>query len=121
MACFMHDSNKAQGAKQAMELNGTNIGEELVITFIALALFGTIYNFGIGKFPWLAHRRPAEQVVIGVFITLLAGSFVIGWDEIIVMSILFAGSGLPMLIGSWVRAAHDDNQAKEIAKEALKK
>lgn len=104
-----------------MELNGTNIGTELVITFVALLLFGIIYNFGIGKFPWLEHRRPAEQVVIGVSVTLLAGGFVIGWHEIIVICILFAGSGLPMLIGSWVRAAHDDNQAKEIAKEALTK
>lgn len=121
MACFMHDSSKELGAKQEMELNGTNIGAQLVITFAALLLFGIIYNFGIGKFPWLEHRRPAEQVVIGVSVTLLAGGFVIGWHEIIVMCILFAGSGLPMLIGSWVRAAQDDEQAKRETIETLKK
>lgn len=104
-----------------MELNGTNIGKELVITFIALALFGIIYNFAIANIPWLAHRRSAEQVVIGVFVTLLAGGFVIGWHQVIVMCILFAGSGLPMLIGSWVRAAQDDAQAKRETIETLKK
>lgn len=104
-----------------MELNGTKIGAQLVITFIALLLFGAIYNFGIEKFPWLAHRRSAEQVVGGVLVTLLASGFVIGWMSVVVMFILFAGSGLPMLIGSWVRAAKDDEQAKNIAREALNK
>ena len=103
-----------------MELNGTQTGAQLVITVIALALFGTIYNFAIVKIPWLAQRRPAEQVVIGVIVTLLAGGFIIGWHQVVVMCILFAGSGLPMLIGSWVRAAQDDNEAKEITKVSLK-
>ena len=103
-----------------MELNGTNIGGQLVITFIALALFGTLYNFGIEKFPWLASRRSAEQVVIGVGVTVLASGFIIGWMGVIVLFILFTASGLPMLIGSWVRAAHDDNEAKEITKASLK-
>jgi hypothetical protein len=104
-----------------MELNGTNIGAQLVITFIALLLFGAIYNFGIEKFPWLAHRRSAEQVVGGVLVTLLASGFVIGWMNVVVMFILFTGSGLPMLIGSWVRAAHDDAEAKRQMIETLKK
>lgn len=104
-----------------MELNGTNIGEELVITFIALTLFGIIYNVAIERIPWLASRRSAEQVVGGVLVTLLAGGFVIGWMHVVVMLILFTGSGLPMLIGSWVRAAHDDNQAKREVIETLKK
>lgn len=103
-----------------MELNGTNIGKELVITFIALALFGTLYNFAIEYIPWLAHRRSAEQVVGGVLVTLLAGGFVTGWMNVIVMLILFAASGLPMLIGSWVRAAHDDAEAKRQTIETLK-
>jgi hypothetical protein len=120
MACFNVDSNKTTGAKQEMELNWTDLGEELVSAFIALALFGIIYNHGIQKFPWLASRRSAEQVVIGVSVTVLISGFVIGWLDVLVLAILFSASGLPMLIGSWVRAAKDDEQAKEIAREALK-
>lgn len=104
-----------------MELNGQQIGSQLVITSVALFLFGTLYNHGIERFPWLAKRRSAEQVVGGVIVTLLASGFVIGWMNVVVMLILFSGSGLPMLIGSWVRAAQDDEQAKNIAREALKK
>lgn len=120
MACFMHDSNKHIGAKQAMELNGTFFGKELVIAFMALFLFGIIYNHGIQKFPWLASRRSAEQVVAGVLITLLVSGIVIGWLNVVALLILFAGSGLPMLIGSWVRAAMDDEQAKRETIETLK-
>ena len=104
-----------------MELNGTNIGNQLVITFVTLALFGVIYNHGIERFPWLAQRRSAEQVVGGVIVTLLAGGFVIGWMSTIVLFVLFTASGLPMLIGSWVRAARDDEQAKKVALEHLRK
>jgi len=120
MACFKVDSNKTIGAKQEMELNGTIFGKELVIVNIALVLFGIIYNFAIQYIPWLAQRRSAEQVVGGVLITLLASGFVIGWEYVIVMLILFSASGLPMLIGSWVRAAMDDEEAKKIAREHLK-
>jgi hypothetical protein len=121
MACFMHDSSKETGAKQAMELNGTIFGKELVITVLVLFIFGTLYNHGIEKFPWLAQRRSAEQVVGGVLITVLASGFVIGWSNVIAMLILFSASGLPMLIGSWVRAAQDEQKALEIHKEVLKK
>ena len=103
-----------------MEPNGTIIGEQLAILFVAMLLFGFIYNLGIQSFPWLAHRRPAEQVVIGVSVTLLASGFVIGWMNTLAVFILFAGSGLFMLGGSWVRAAQDDEEAKRIAKEVLK-
>ena len=104
-----------------MELNGTNIGAELVLGFILLILFSIGFNFAIHKLPWLANRRPAEQVVIGDFVTIVVSGFVIGWLNALAVFILFAGAGLPMLIGSWVRAAQDDEQAKQIAKEALTK
>lgn len=104
-----------------MDINGTTIGKELVLAVIALILFGVIYNFGIVKFPWLAQRRPAEQVVIGVAVTVIASGFIIGWHTVIVLFILFSASGLPMLIGSWVRAAQDDAQAKLETIETLKK
>lgn len=99
--------------------NGLIFGSKLVISFIALALFGTIYNYSIEKFPWLASRRSAEQVVGGVLITVLVSGFVIGWLNVIALIILFSASGLPMLIGSWMRAAHDEAEAKKTLKETL--
>lgn len=102
-----------------MELNWTNFGEELASAFIGLALFGILYNHGIEKFPWLASRRSAEQVVIGVSATVIISGFVIGWLNVIVLFILFSASGLPMLIGSWNRAAQDDEKAKRMAQDLL--
>lgn len=104
-----------------MDANGLKFGSQLVICVIALALFGVLYNIGIEKFPWLAHRRSAEQVVGGVLVTVLVSGIIIDWTNVIALLILFSASGLPMLIGSWVRAAHDDEAAKQIAREALKK
>jgi hypothetical protein len=121
MAVLQTHYTAAHGANQEMETNGTLFGEELVIAFIALFLFGVLYNIGIGKFPWLASRRPAEQVVIGVGVTVLVSGFVVGWLHTLVMLVLFIGSGLPMIVGSWVRAAQDDEDAKVIAREALRK
>jgi hypothetical protein len=104
-----------------MGTNWANFGNELIIAFFSLAVFGIAYNYAIEKFPWLASRRSAEQVVGGVFVTLIAGGFVIGWEDTIAMGILFAASGLPMLIGSWARAVRDDEEAKKINKETMQK
>lgn len=103
-----------------MDSNGTNFGSGLAVCVIVLALFGVIYNHAIQNIPWLAHRRPAEQVVGGVLATVVTSGFVIGWEYMAIVLIMFAASGLPMLIGSWVRAAHDDEQARNIAREHLK-
>ena len=102
-----------------MELNWSETGNQLAIAFIALFLFGLIYNHGIEKWPWLAQRRPAEQVVGGVLVTVLVSGAIIGAQDAIVVCILFAASGLPMLIGSWVRAARDDAEAKRITRDTL--
>lgn len=103
-----------------METNGLIFGKELVMVSIFLLVFGILYNIGIEKFPWLAQRRSAEQVVIGVGVTVIASGFVIGWLNMAAMLILFVASGAPMVIGSWIRAAYDDEEAKKIAKEVLK-
>jgi hypothetical protein len=102
-----------------MNLNWAEISKDLALAVIALTLFGALYNVAIERVPWLAQRRSAEQVIFGVLVTVLTSGFVIGWDHIIPLLILFAASGLPMLIGSWVRAARDDEEARRIAKEAL--
>jgi hypothetical protein len=119
MAVLPPHYKPANGAKQEMESNWTNIGSQLVICVIALGLFGIIYNHAINTFPWLAHRRPAEQVVGGVLVTVLTSGFVIGWMSALIVLILFAASGLPMLIGSWIKAAKDDAEMKDYIKEHL--
>ena len=96
-----------------MESNGTIFGAQLAAAFLALTLFGVLYNWGIEKWPWLARRRSAEQVVVGVLVTLLASGFVIGWTHMLIVLILFTGSGLPMILGSWIKAARDDQEAKK--------
>lgn len=116
----MHDSSKEKGVMQEMELNGLANGEQWVIIGLMLFIFSTIYNHGIERFPWLARLRPAEQVVGGVLVTVLASSFLIGWNNAFIVLSLFVASGLPMLIGSWVRAANDDEEAKKIQRENLK-
>lgn len=103
-----------------MESNQLLNSTELVIAFVALLFFGFGYNLGIEKWRWLAQLRPAEQVVIGVLITVLTSGFFIGWMNAIIVIGCFAGSGLPMLLGSWNRAGRDAAEAKRVTKESLK-
>jgi len=119
VALFVSQDSVMKGVNQEMELNWSETGNQLAIAFIALFLFGLIYNHGIEKWPWLAQRRPAEQVVGGVLVTVLVSGAIIGAQDAIVVCILFAASGLPMLIGSWVRAARDDAEAKRITRDTL--
>lgn len=103
-----------------MESNWMEIGKTMVVCIIALALFGLIYNHAINRFPWLAQRRPAEQVAVGVLITVLVSGFVIGWINVLITIVLFAASGSPMIIGSWIKAAQDDAKYQEVLKELMK-
>jgi len=102
-----------------MESNGTLFGAKLAAAYLALTLFGVLYNWGIERWPWLASRRSAEQVAIGTLVTLITSGFMIGWMNMLAVLILFCGSGMPMIIGSWIRAARDDEQAHKIAKDIL--
>lgn len=101
-----------------MDINGTQTGK-IIVAVIGLLAFGTVYNQAIEKYRWLAHRRPAEQVVIGVVFTLIVSGFMIGWMDALWIFILFCASGAPMLIGSWVRAAKDDAKVEQLAKDLL--
>jgi hypothetical protein len=120
-ALFASQHTEETGAIQEMATNWSEISNVLAIAIIALFLFGVLYNQGIEKWPWLAQRRPAEQVIGGVLITVLVSGLIIGVEDMLIIMLLFAASGFPMLIGSWVRAAKDDAEAKRIAHEVLKK
>jgi hypothetical protein len=102
-----------------MESNGTQISIELVIAFICLFAFGVIYNVIVERFQQRTQRFTAEMVVGGVLVTVTASGFFIGWINAGIVLFLFVGSGLPMIIGSWLRAAKDDEEAKKVYKESI--
>ncbi len=103
-----------------MDMNGTPISKELVIAFIALLAFGFVYNKLVEHFQKRTLRYTAELVAGGVLVTLIASGFFIGWNNMLIVLVFFAASGLPMMIGSWNRSAHDDEEAKKVTQDQLK-
>lgn len=103
-----------------MEFNGTLKESGLVVAFIFLFVFGIGYNQLVERFQKRTQRYTAELVVGGVLITLLVSGFFIGWGNMAKVLVLFVASGLPMIIGSWIRAARDDEEAKRVMKGQLK-
>lgn len=103
-----------------METNGILKDSGLAVAFIALLIFGVLYNQLVERFQKRTQRYTAEMVVGGVLVTVVVSGFFIGWDNVAKVLILFVASGLPMMIGSWVRAARDDEEAKRIMKGQLK-
>lgn len=103
-----------------MESNGLQNGTELGIAFIILLVFGIFYNILVERFQQRTQRFTAEFVVAGVLVTVTTSGFFIGWSDVGIVLLLFVASGAPMLIGSWIRSARDDEEAKRIAKETLR-
>lgn len=103
-----------------MDINGIENSSGLAVAFIFLLIFSFGYNFIVDRFQKRTQRFTAEFVVGGVLVTVTTSGFFIGWGNALVVVILFVASGLPMIIGSWVRSARDDEQAKQIAKDSLK-
>ena len=103
-----------------MESNGIANSTGLGIAFIALLLFGVGYNIIVERFQRRTQRFTAEFVVGGVLITVLVSGFFIGVTDMAVVLILFVASGLPMIVGSWLRSARDDEEAKRITQDSLK-
>lgn len=102
-----------------MEINGIQISGELALIFLLLLLFGVSYNLLVEYYQKRTQRYTAEFVVGGVLVTVLASGFVIGWGHAVTVLILFVASGLPMIVGSWIRAARDEEEAKKIHHESL--
>lgn len=103
-----------------MDINGTLKESGLAVAFIFLFVFGLAYNQLVERFQKRTQRYTAELVVGGVLITLLVSGFFIGWENMAKVLVLFVASGLPMIIGSWIRAARDDEEAKRVMKGQLK-
>jgi hypothetical protein len=103
-----------------MDVNGTQISKELFFAFIGLVLFSIGYNFLVEYFQKRTQRFTAEFVVGGVLITVMVSGLFIGWNNVAIVLLLFIGSGVPMLIGSWIRSARDDEEAKKVTRGTLK-
>ena len=95
-----------------MDANGMSFGIKLAFSVIGLSIFGFAYNWAVEH---IQKRNPyvtAELVALGVLATVLVSALLIGIDNALVVVVLFAASGFPMLVGSWVRIAHDNEEAK---------
>jgi hypothetical protein len=102
-----------------MAHNWTQISIELVIAFFCLLIFGFFYNMLVDRFQKRTQRYTAELVVGGVLVTVFTSGFFIGWNNAAIVLVLFVGSGLFMIIGSWMRAARDDEEAKKVFGESV--
>lgn len=97
-----------------------NSGElaTMAMVFLGLLLFGVSYNLLVDYFQKRTQHYTAEFVVGGVFVTVLASAFVIGWDNAQKVLIFFVASGTPMVFGSWIRHARDEAESKRITQKS---
>lgn len=98
-----------------MGINWTQIGKELAVACLGLLLFGVLYNLVVEYFQRRTQRYTAELVVIGVMVIVGVSGFIIGWDRVLVVLILFVAGGAPMVLGSWIRTAKDEEAARKVA------
>lgn len=106
MNCVQDTASKAFlafGAQSGIE-SGVNL-DAVPVVALGLLLFGIGYNLLI---HWL-HRRGLNEgyvwleVVVGVAVTLAAASFVIGWQAVVALFLLFAAAGVAPALGDMYR------------------
>lgn len=97
-----------------MDIKEIQISRELATVFLFLLLFGVGYNLLVEYFQKRTQRYTAELVVVGVLVTVLASGFLIGWGSALIVLILFVASGIPMIVGSWIRVARDEEEARRV-------
>ena len=97
---------------QSMEPNGMTFGVELAFGCIGLLVFGIGFNWLVEHMQKRTTHYTAELVVVGVLVTVAVAAVLIGIQNALIVLALFAASGAPMVIGSWVRTARDQEQAK---------
>jgi len=85
-----------------------------------MLIFGILYNILVERFQKRSARYTAELVAGGVIVTVATSGLFIGTTNMITVLVLFVGSGLPMMIGSWIRSIRDDEEAKKVQKELLR-
>lgn len=95
------------------------------LVLASLFLFGIIYAYAVRRLSNSGVQgQTAWMVVVGVVVTVLAGSIVIGTQSAINLLICFAASGIPMIV-EYVARVHgeqsrDQQSAEKVAKDLLK-
>jgi hypothetical protein len=118
MACFASTIAHGKGANQEMDINEIRIGKELAVAVLCLLLFGVSYNVLYDSFQKRTQHYTAEFVVVGVLVIVMTSGFLIGWGDAITVLILFVPGGGPMIVGSWMRHARDEEKARQIMRES---
>jgi hypothetical protein len=96
-----------------------------ILTIVALLGFGVIYAYAVRQMDKHGVQgQTAYLVVVGVGVTVIAASAVIGFLNSLQLIACFAASGAPMVI-EYIQRTHrlqkrDEHDAKEIARELLK-
>lgn len=98
---------------------GRLFGKELAMAFGGLFMFGILFAWLVNYIQKRTKHYTAELVVIGSLVTVLVSGFIIGWAKMAVVLILFAASGSPMIVGSWITNALDEQHAKRIMMEKM--
>lgn len=80
---------------------------QVLSVVIGLLLFGYIYNTlvvdNLARHLPVRWRQTSLEVVFGVSITLVGAGVLLGVHAMILLFLLFAASGLPMIYGDFKR------------------
>ena len=80
---------------------------QILAVMIGLVLFGMIYNNlvvdNLARHLPVRYRQTSLEVVIGVAITLVGAGVLLGVQTMVLLFLLFAASGIPMIYGDYKR------------------
>ena len=85
----------------------TYTANQVLAVFIGLVLFGYLYNTlvtdNLARHLPVRYRQTSIEVVIGVSITLVGAGVLLGVRAMVLLFLLFAASGIPMIYGDFRR------------------
>lgn len=80
---------------------------QVLSVIIGLVLFGLLYNTvvvdNLARHLPVRYRQTSIEVVIGVSATLIGAGVLLGPRTMVLLFVLFAASGLPMIYGDFRR------------------
>lgn len=80
---------------------------QVLAVIIGLVLFGYIYNLlwvdNLARHLPARWRQTSLEVVIGVTVTLIGAGVLLGAQTMVLLFLLFAASGIPMIAGDFRR------------------
>ena len=115
---------------------GGSSGWQPVTIWVLLLLFafGWLYSLLVYVYlpAWKIKHITAQEVIVGVGVTVAGYGFAIGWDQSIlgwqavsILLLCFVATGGPMAIGYWILDAHieakDRKKAQEIRRTLIEK